>query len=180
MGTDLPQGHVDVVIRRAEPSDAADLRAVMAMPRAQSMTLQLPHPSVGEWQERLDEPPEGFRLLVACLGEESGRVVGSIGLGVSTRERTRHCGSIGMAVHDDWQGRGIGTRLLEAALDLADNWLQVRRLELEVCADNGPAVALYERVGFEVEGTCRGRVFRGGQFVDTLVMARPHPTMPTW
>jgi GNAT superfamily N-acetyltransferase len=46
-------------------------------------------------------------------------VVGSLGLEASrTRWRMRHVGSIGMAVRDDWQGRGIGTALMEAALDL--------------------------------------------------------------
>lgn len=165
----------DVVVRAAEPDDAAGLRDVMAQPRAQAWTMQVPHPSIREWEERLADPPDGFRILVACLGDASGRVVGSLGLGVVAQPRRRHCASLGMAVHDDWTGRGIGTTLLEAAIDLADNWLQVQRLELEVYTDNGPAVALYERFGFEVEGTRRGTVFRDGQYVDTHVMARWRP-----
>ena len=67
----------------------------------------------------------------------------------------RHVGSIGMAVRDDWQGRGVGTALMEAALDLADNWLNLTRVELSVYVDNAPAIALYEKFGFEVEGTHR-------------------------
>lgn len=165
----------DVVVRRAEPSDAAALQALMAMPIAQSMTMQVPFPSVGEWQARLDDPPDEFRLLLACEGGVDGQVVGSLGIGVGTRPRRRHVASIGMAVHDDWTGRGIGTRLVAAALDLADNWLQVTRVELEVFTDNGPALALYSRFGFEVEGTQRMSVFRGGEYVDTHVMARLHP-----
>lgn len=167
----------DVVIRRAEPGDAAALQALMAQPMAQSMTMQLPYPSVTEWQDRLDDPPDGFRSLVACLGDEGGRVVGSLGLGVGTRPRRRHVASLGMAVHDDWTGRGIGTQLVAAAVDLADNWLQVLRLELEVFTDNVPALALYRRFGFEVEGTQRGSVFRDGAYVDTHVMARLHPRL---
>ena len=53
-----------------------------------------------------------------------------------TRWRMRHVGSIGMAVRDDWQGKGVGTALMEAALDLADNWLNLTRIELSVYVDN--------------------------------------------
>jgi putative acetyltransferase len=77
-----------------------------------------------------------------------------------------------MAVRDDWQGKGVGTALMAAALDLADNWLNLTRLELRVYVDNSGAVALYEKFGFEVEGTHRRLVFRNGEFVDAYSMAR--------
>ena len=72
-------------------------------------------------------------------------------------------------VRTDCQGQGIGTALLEAVLDLADNWLMLRRVELEVYADNGGAIRLYERLGFETE---REAAVKAGAYVDTLVMAR--------
>jgi L-phenylalanine/L-methionine N-acetyltransferase len=53
----------------------------------------------------------------------------------------RHVGSIGMAVRDDWQGKGVGTALMEAALDLADNWLNLTRIELRVYVDNAAGIA---------------------------------------
>jgi RimJ/RimL family protein N-acetyltransferase len=52
-------------------------------------------------------------------------------------------------------GRGCGKRLLAAALDQADRWLNLRRLELNVWADNAAAIALYEQFGFEREGLYR-------------------------
>jgi len=79
-----------------------------------------------------------------------------------------------MGVRDDWQGRGVGSALLRAALDLADRWLQVRRVELQVYADNAPAIALYLRHGFVEEGRHRDFAFRDGAFVDALTMARLH------
>jgi GNAT superfamily N-acetyltransferase len=63
--------------------------------------------------------------------------VGSLSLETSpTRWRMRHVGSMGMAVRDDWQGKGVGTALMEAALDLADNWLNLTRIEVTVYVDN--------------------------------------------
>jgi putative acetyltransferase len=77
-----------------------------------------------------------------------------------------------MAVRDDRQGKGVGTKLLEAALDLADNWLGLTRLDLRVFADNSPAIALYRKFGFEVGGTHKRFALRGGEYADADVMAR--------
>jgi putative acetyltransferase len=77
-----------------------------------------------------------------------------------------------MVVRDDFQGQGVGTALLQAALDLADNWLNLLRLELEVYTDNEPAVRLYTRAGFVIEGTLRQYAYRDGQYADVYAMAR--------
>ena len=52
---------------------------------------------------------------------------------------------------------------MKAALDLADNWLNPTRIELEVYTDNQTGIALYEKWGFEIEGTLRHFAFRGGR-----------------
>jgi putative acetyltransferase len=83
-----------------------------------------------------------------------------------------HVGHLGMGVHDDFQDRGIGTALMEAAMDLADNWLNLKRLELHVYTDNARAIRLYEKFGFEIEGTHRALAFRDGEYVDAYSMAR--------
>jgi L-phenylalanine/L-methionine N-acetyltransferase len=159
-----------VIVRHAEPDDYQALHRIFSGPRAISGTLQMPFPRAETWRKRLSEPPEGLYSLVACV---EGEVVGSLGLETSsTRWRMRHVGSIGMAVRDDWQGRGIGTALMEAALDLADNWLNLTRIELRVYVDNSAAVALYKNFGFEIEGTHRRLAFRNGEYVDAYSMAR--------
>ena len=61
---------------------------------------------------------------------------------------------------------------MRAALDMADNRLNLSRLDLRVYVDNAPAIALYEKFGFEVEGTHRRFAFRDGEYVDAHVMAR--------
>ena len=70
---------------------------------------------------------------------------------------------------------GHGVESLEAVaalIDAADNWLDLKRLELTVYVDNAPAIGLYRKFGFEVEGTRRADAFRDGKFVDSLMMAR--------
>jgi putative acetyltransferase len=159
-----------VIVRRTEPDDYEALHRVFSGPRAMAGTLQMPLPSAQMWREHLSEPPEGLFSLVACVEDE---VVGSLGLEtLPTRWRMRHVATIGMAVRDDWQGRGVGTALMEAALDLADNWLGLTRVELTVYTDNAAAIALYEKFGFEIEGTHRRYAFRDGEYISAYSMAR--------
>jgi putative acetyltransferase len=133
----------------------------------------LPYPSLEHWRRRLAEPDDATHSLVATVGD---RVVGMLGVHTfPNRPRRRHAGTIGMAVHDEWQSKGIGTALMQAGIDLADNWLNLRRLELEVYTDNEPAIHLYERFGFEREGTLREHAFRDGRYVDSYLMARLRP-----
>ncbi len=76
-----------------------------------------------------------------------------------------------MAVSEECRGIGVGSTLLAAAVDLAHNWLAVRRLELTVYTDNHAAIALYKRHGFVIEGEARDYAFRDGEYVDVFFMA---------
>jgi len=160
-----------VTIRHTEPGDYEAVHRILTSPKAIWGTLQLPFPSAEQWRKRLTDPPEGLFSLVAYV--EGGEVVGQLGLHTfPNRPRRRHVGQIGMAVRDDWQGKGVGTALMQAAIDLAENWLNLTRLELEVFVDNTPAIRLYEKCGFSIEGTLVDFAFRDGQYVDTYLMAR--------
>ena len=172
----MSAGH-PIVVRRAELGDAGAIHQTFLGPRAIAGTLQLPYPSVEMWRKRLAELPADDCLLVAAI---DGEVVGNLGLHAASKApRRRHVGNIGMAVRDDRQGRGVGTALLRAAIELADGWLNYQRLELWVYTDNLAALHLYRKFGFAIEGTCRAYAFRDGQFVDACAMARLHPAFKT-
>lgn len=160
-------------IRHAVPADYEAVARIFSGPRAVWGTLQTPYPSPELWRRRLSEPERGLTTLVACV---AGEPVGMLGIHTHPDlPRVRHAGWLGMGVRDDWQGRGIGTALMTAAVDLADRWLGLSRLELDVYPDNEPAVKLYRKFGFEVEGTARKASLREGRLVDVLKMARLKP-----
>lgn len=98
--------------------------------------------------------------------------MGHITLFMTTKVRDRHCAGLAIAVNPDMQGKGVGKVLMQEAINQADNWLNLVRLELEVHADNHGATTLYESVGFQLEGTKKLSTFKGGKYVDMLLMSR--------
>lgn len=163
---------MNITIRHAEAADFKAIHKLFDGPKAVWGTLQLPYPSLEVWRKRLADPPETMHALVA-VGD--GEVVGQLGLTINKVPRRAHSGFLGMVVRDDWQGKGVGSALMKAATELADNWLILLRLELTVFVDNEAGVRLYKKFGFEIEGTHRMYAFRDGHFLDALAMARLHP-----
>ncbi len=156
-------------IRRAEPDDCAAIYEMFTARVVYEGTLQLPYPSREYWRKRLSESESCYNL-VAVSGEH---VIGMLSVDTfPNRPRRRHVGIIGISVSEAWQGKGVGNALMQAGIDLADNWLNLTRLELEVYSDNEPAIRLYERFGFEREGVLRQHAFRNGKYVDSIMMAR--------
>jgi len=113
---------------------------------------------------RLGVGDDGSFTLGAFRGDA---LVGAISCERDARSKVRHVGHIvGMMVHGDEQGRGVGSALLDAliARAAADDELHV--LTLTVTAGNGAAERLYERAGFVRYGTLPRAIRTGGRFFD--------------
>lgn len=167
--------HGKLTIRRATANDAEAFARMYEHVGTYSGTLQLPHPSSELWRERLDKPADERIALVALV---DGNIVGQASLHMEKNVRRRHAAHIGIGVADPFAGKGIGTALMQELLNLADNWLQLLRLELTVFVDNAGAQALYRKFGFQIEGTHRGYAMRNGELMDVYAMARLHPKQP--
>ncbi|UTV29646.1 GNAT family N-acetyltransferase [Photobacterium atrarenae] len=158
-----------ITVRLSEPKDAQALQEIYAGKAAYSGTLLLPFSSKASWQSRMENIPDNIYSFVA---EYESRVVGNLGFELYQNPRRRHAGTFGMAVRDDFQSKGVGSALLAAMLELTDNWLNVRRIEITVFTDNHPAMALYEKFGFTVEGESKDYAFRQGEYASVYHMAR--------
>jgi putative acetyltransferase len=157
-----------ITIRGIESDDWEDSAEILYSGNVVYYTLQLPFLSRDMVRERVENIPAHLSMLVAVVDEH---VVGQLGLERKSG-RQAHVGRLGMMVHADYQGCGVGSALLGAAVDLGENWLDLSRIELEVYTDNAAGIALYQKFGFEIEGTLQDYAFRDGQYVDSYLMAR--------
>ncbi len=160
---------MDVSIRQAEPSDFEAVHQIYSSLNILRWDMELPYPSLEDYRQRL-QPKDHRYKLVAIVDDN---VIGFTEIQTFAYPRIRHVGRIAnMAVQDNMHGKGIGSALMQANIDMADNYLQLIRLFLEVWCDNEPAVNLYRKFGFEVEGTHKNFGIRDGKFADAYTMAR--------
>jgi ribosomal protein S18 acetylase RimI-like enzyme len=127
-----------------------------------------------------EAPPFGlFKVFVTngivkrnpqVVSLDDGKVVGWCDITALPRPTTKHCGVLGMGVLPAYRHKGIGTRLLHAALKKAKAY-GLYRVELEVFEDNLSAIELYKKVGFQVEGRKVGSVRIDDRYVNALMMA---------
>lgn len=158
-----------IEIKRFSDAHLEGVTSLYNEPAVCRQMLQMPYQSIDTWRKRLTADSERHLQLVALHNNE---VIGNIGLEQYSRVRRSHAGGLGMAVATIWQGKGIGSRLLEVALDVADNWMNLHRIELTVYTDNEMAINLYHKFSFETEGQLHEYAVRDGNFIDALSMAR--------
>lgn len=157
-----------VWIRLSEIRDAASLMELDSLAWDQHST-----PS-GEirWSSRehyLQRCPPGSQL-VAGIGND---ICGYMGFGPPTPLQSNcHVYDINIAVHPDYQRRGIGRRLMEEMKVVAAK-SGVRKLSLRVLATNPGAISFYESCGFIEQGRLVEEFYLNGQFVDDVLMWCP-------
>ena len=161
-----------MIIRRAEPADAEGLtrlgEAVGSEPEGWLVTTN-------GWREVADERRylraiRRYPNAAVFVAEDEGRIVGRLSIARDQHPASHHVADLGLMVAMSHRRRGIGTRLLEAALDWARH-SEVRKLELHVFPHNEAAIKLYENFGFVQEGYRRGHYRRGNEYVDAILMA---------
>jgi RimJ/RimL family protein N-acetyltransferase len=96
----------------------------------------------------------GDRLIFKAVASDDDKVVGHIELGgIDRRNQSLRIGRV--LLDPAARGRGLGAGMMQCALDFSFGTLQMHRVELGVFDVNPRAIACYERVGFQYEGTRR-------------------------
>lgn len=162
---------VDITIRAIEINDWEGLFALQQCSKVREGTSKMPYRSAAETRKQLEKPLDTTAYQLVAIEDSTTRLVGFASLFQQTLSR-RHVGYVGLYVHDDYHSQGIGSQMLKDVIDIADNWLDLKRLELTVFVNNVPAVHLYEKFGFAIEGTLKKYAFRAGSYLDAYTMAR--------
>ena len=163
------KSHTPVTLRAVRPSDAEGLCEMANLPGYRRGTMRMPFEAVEFWSKRIAASPAENTWIVA---EAEGRIAGTGQLMPRMMARTTHAGDVVLGVRDDCTGRGVGSAILAALLDVADNWRGLTRLQLSVFADNTAAIRLYEKHGFQIEGRAVTAALVDGVYTDALWMAR--------
>ncbi len=107
---------------------------------------------------------------IMLLGFLDGKYVGNCALNGIGRLRYRHRVTLGIALYQKYTGMGIGTAMLQTAINLAKE-MGYQQLELEVVATNARAISLYKKMGFEICGTMPNAVlYKDGTYADEHMM----------
>lgn len=162
-------------IRPARPADGA-----VAVAYAKAMFAEAACWVGTEPEEFTYTAEEESRLFAECdwrLGQQfwlavaGDQVVGMCSVGVSTRKKRRHVGTLGMSVAASHRGQGIAQALMETCLAYSRALPALLKIELCVFPDNMPALKLYQGIGFAEEGCqLRGSRRADGSFVDNVLM----------
>lgn len=166
----------EFVLRNAELSDAPDLIKYLKVTTGETPYLirEPEEVSLTEEQEKrfLQSKLDAERelMLVAIV---DGKHVGNCSLmSVGGFSRYRHRCDVAIALYQEYCGRGIGKVMLETILETAKK-LSYEQAELEVIADNKPAIALYEKLGFVKYGTFPDNMkYKDGNYVDAYWMMK--------
>lgn len=118
---------------------------------------------------------EGFvregvaRDPIQFVALEGPRVLGWADIFPDWAHAIRHRGHLGMGLLPAFRGQGLGRRLLQACI--AKAWTKgLTRIELEVRADNGRAIRLYEHCGFVHEAVKSRALCYEGVYFDAMQM----------
>jgi len=110
------------------------------------------------------------RGVIRLIALDESKVVGWCHIRPDRWEGFTHAGWLGMGVLKEYRGQGIGSALLYQTLAEAKNRC-LERVELSVFASNLPAIHLYEKFKFEIEGRKQRARKLDGSYDDIIVMA---------
>lgn len=162
----------EVVIRPAEPGDAAGLVALAREVGAEPEGWLI---STSDWRRAADER-RYLRSIrrspnaAVFVAEAREGLVGRLSVARDPHPASFHVADLGLMVAAGHRRRGIGRALLEQAVEWARG-TGVSKLELHVFPHNEPALALYKAFGFVEEGYRRRHYRRGAEYVDAVLMA---------
>lgn len=114
------------------------------------------------------DDPTGI-MIVPYIDEKP---IGMLNFQTGKKKRNAHRGELGMSLLPQWRGNGIGVHMLKTLIDWAKIRSGIEKIELRVHARNASAIALYQKLGFVIEGKeVKGVKFSEGCYDDVFQMA---------
>lgn len=162
----------DLTIRLVQASDTPRLAVHFAEVADEPLfVLTSEFPRNVETTERFLQQVLSVPYVGLLIARIDFRVVGHCLIRSTDHQSLRHVAKISMAVSESARRKGIGQALLEAA----EGWARERGLKkivLDVLANNRPALRLYEKLSYREEGACKDQVNIDNQLHDELFLVK--------
>lgn len=163
-----------ITIRTATPDDAAAFLTLRAQVDLETRFMML---EPGERQTTVEQERERLTNLLKSdnkqtfVAEDDGQLIGWLWANGGEFRRNHHSVHIVIGIKAAYTNQGIGTRLFQAC----EAWARERglhRLELTVMTHNHLGIALYKKMGFQIEGTAPDALRVDGAYVDLHYMSK--------
>lgn len=109
--------------------------------------------------------------MLVCLVE--GKIAGNCQISWTSSIKTRHRATVAIALLKEFWNQGIGTRMFQEMIHIAEGNPALLQLELEFVEGNSRARALYEKMGFRITGVRPNAVrLKDGTLLHEYMMLR--------
>lgn len=120
------------------------------------------------FEEKNASPNEAMLMCIV-----DGKVVGNCEISFFKGKKTRHRASVAIALLSEFWNQGIGTKMFEQMISLAEAREGVTQLELEFVEGNSRARHLYEKMGFRIAGIHPNAIrLKDGTLLNNYIMIR--------
>ena len=109
--------------------------------------------------------------MLVCIVE--GKLAGNCQIVWKTGRKVRHRASVAIALLKEFWNQGIGTRLFQEMIRIAEANENITQMELEFIEGNTRARALYEKMGFRIVGAKPNAIrLKDGTYLNEYLMVR--------
>lgn len=171
-------------LRPVEARDAERMWESLQDPEAMRLTgttADFDRAQVDEWARTVSDRPGRYDWAVTPALERDGQLVSDEMIGeivLNEIDDETRCANLRLAQLPDYRGRGYGRDAIDQVLRYAfdgdgrdDDGPRLHRVQLDVLAINPRARALYESLGFVLEGRQRDAALDGDAYCDVFLMA---------
>lgn len=154
-------------IRALERSDLKNVHVINNKVDTMRLWFEEPYESLDELTSLYDKHihDDDERRFVVDI---EGKFAGIVEL-MSIDYIHRNC-EIQIVITPEFGGNGYAQKALKSGVDYAFHTLNMHKVYLWVDVNNEPAVHIYKKMGFEIEGTIKEQFFAGGKYHDSYFM----------
>ena len=166
----------ELLIREAEAEDAAELVTFLNCVSLETDFTSLDGDGILLTSEEMEvflNKQASSNNQITLLAFLNDKIAGIVNITADQRKRVRHIGDLFIVIGKRYWNNGLGSFLLEEAIEWAQTSGILRRLQLTVQIRNQAAVHLYQKYGFVIEGRQeRGAYIEEGDFIDVYLMGK--------